>query len=64
MSAFGVSASESKREASFSTYHFHGRSAIILGEIHHRRGRDNSLTLTAASIDQNAMLRQDMLHLR
>lgn len=63
MSSFGVSASESKKEASFETSHLRGRSAIVRGEIHHRRGKDNSLTLTAASTDQNAMLRQDVLHL-
>lgn len=64
MSGFSVSPSESKREPSFYTYHFHRRSAIIQGEIHHRGSGDNSHTLTAASIDQNAMLRQDTLHFR
>lgn len=47
---------------------FLSRFTIFTGvtrrEIHHSRGRDNSLSLTAASTDHHATPRRDMLHVR
>lgn len=56
MSAFGVSTSESKQGSSFQSL-----SSATQGHSYHRGDRDKSFTLTAASADRGATVRQRAL---